>query len=277
MAINLTDYSRTAAQRGWGAGWPSCAGATAAGTAVVQASRSGTRLSVHKRIARLVQLLIDETERRGYLLKPGQCGGYNCRAISGTNSPSNHSWGLAVDINWQANPYVQPRKTDMPAWMPALWNRYGFAWGGSYNSNGTRGKADSMHYEAMGTPAEMDAMTALALSELAGTPTSTDWFDMATKEELAQVIRDVMGGTIWQTTGTLPNRRGPNGSQSGNYQDTLWGFAMSAEGAAYRIEQALAKLSTTPGSPISAGSLSDADVQRVAAAVVSLLGKKASS
>lgn len=166
--INLRDYSRTAAQRGWGAGWPSCGGAKAAGTAVVEADTSKVRVSVHKRVARLVDLLMDTTERRGYLLKAGQCGGYNCRAISGTSSPSNHSWGLAVDLNWQTNPYTRPRRTDMPAWLPLLWNRYGFAWGGNYGSNGTTGRADSMHFEFMGSPEQADAMTALALRELSG-------------------------------------------------------------------------------------------------------------
>ncbi len=163
--INLRDYSRTAAQRGWGAGWPSCGGAKAAGTAVVTAEVSGTRMSVHKRIARLVDLLIDTSERRGYRLIPGQCGGYNCRPIGGTSSPSNHSWGLAVDLNWQRNPMRRPLTTDIPAWMVALWNRYGFAWGGHYTST-----PDAMHFEFMGTPAQADAMTALALRELTGAP-----------------------------------------------------------------------------------------------------------
>lgn len=164
MAINLGDYERTAAQRGWGAGWPSCNGAKSAGTAIVTARRSGTRMSVHKRIARLVQLLIDETERRGYLLVPGQCGAYNCRPISGTSSPSNHSWALAIDINWLRNPMRRPLTTDLPPWLVALWERFGFAWGGRYTST-----PDPMHLEFMGTPADADQMTALALREL-GTP-----------------------------------------------------------------------------------------------------------
>lgn len=172
MTIDINDWSKTALQRGWGPGWPSCSGITAfGGTAVVTADISGTRISVNKRIARLVDLLLDETERRGYRLRPGVCGGYNCRQISGTNVASNHSWGLATDLNWDVNPYVQPRRTDMPAWMPLLWNRYGFAWGGNYNGNGARGKADSMHYEFMGTPEQADQMTALALKELTGAPT----------------------------------------------------------------------------------------------------------
>ena len=163
MTIDLRDYSRTAAQRGWGAGWPSCGGAKAAGTAVVTADRSGTRFSVHKRIARLVDLIADECERRGYLFKSGQTGGYNCRAIGGTSSPSNHSWGLAIDINWLTNPMRRPLTTDIPDWMVDLWNRYGFAWGGDYS-----GTPDAMHFEFMGTPAQADEMTALALREIPG-------------------------------------------------------------------------------------------------------------
>ena len=166
--IDLNDYSKTAAQHGWGAGWPSCDGARVGGLAVVAAPRSGVGVSVHRRIARLVGLLLAETERRGYLLRPGQCWGYACRAIAGTAVASNHSWGLAVDINSLANPYQFPRRTDQPTWMPLLWNRYGFAWGGNYNDNGRLGKADSMHYEFMGTPVDADQMTALALYELTG-------------------------------------------------------------------------------------------------------------
>lgn len=165
MTINLSDYSKTAAQRGWGAGWPSCSGA-AGNLVIVSADRSGVRVSVHKRIARLVDMLMDETERRGYLMKSGQTGAYNCRAIAGTKTPSNHSWGLAVDVNWQDNPFTTNLKANhIPAWMPPLWNRYGFAWGGNYS-----GKRDFMHFEFMGTPADADAMTALALKELLGTP-----------------------------------------------------------------------------------------------------------
>jgi hypothetical protein len=88
--IDLNDYSKTAAQHGWGAGWPSCGGARTGGLAVVAAPRSQVGVSVHRRIARLVGLLIAETERRGYLLRPGQCWGYACRAIAGTAVASNH-------------------------------------------------------------------------------------------------------------------------------------------------------------------------------------------
>ncbi len=168
MPINLNDYAHSAAQRGWGSGWPACGSVANGGLAIVRGPRSGVGVSVHRRIARLVGMLLAETERRGYLMRAGQCGGYACRRIAGTNVASNHSWALALDINSLANPYVSPRRTDHPSWMPPLWNRYGFAWGGNYNNDGRSGPADSMHYEFMGSPADADAVTALALMEIGG-------------------------------------------------------------------------------------------------------------
>lgn len=160
--INLTDYAHTSAQRGWGAGWPSCAGAQGQ-LAVVTSAKSGTRLSVHKRISRLVAMLLEQTEGAlGYLLKPAQCGAYNCRAIAGTNTSSNHAWGLAADLNWQDNPYTSTTQHTMPEAVARLWNRYGFAWGGDY----VGGKRDYMHLEFMGSPVDADAVTAQALQEL---------------------------------------------------------------------------------------------------------------
>ncbi len=41
-------------------------------------------------------------------------GGYNCRLISGSTSWSVHSWGAAIDTNWQRNPLGQ-----------AFWNGHG--------------------------------------------------------------------------------------------------------------------------------------------------------
>jgi hypothetical protein len=125
-------------------------------------------VSVHKRIARLVQILADETERRGYLAKLGQTGAYNCRSIAGTKTPSNHSWGLAIDWNWQSNPYSSSRTHTNPQWMYDLWARYGFANGSMYS-----GPWDWMHFEFMGWPAQADALTALAIAEILGQPQPT--------------------------------------------------------------------------------------------------------
>ena len=158
-APNLRDY-RSAAVKGWGAGWPSCDGAKRFGTVIVTADRSGVRWSVNRRIAVLWDTLIDRMEARGYLCKNGQCGAYNCRPIGGTQTSSNHAWALAGDINWQDNPYTTTGRYSMPLWVPReIFNPYGFAWGGDYSG----ARKDYMHVEFMGTPTQADEMTRKAL------------------------------------------------------------------------------------------------------------------
>lgn len=94
--------------------------------------------------------LCDETVRRRYRLRSGRCLGFACRGIRDSSAPSNHSWGLAVDLHSLANPMGSRLVTDMPRWMPELWTGHGFAWGGAYT-----GRKDAMHYEYVGTPAEL--------------------------------------------------------------------------------------------------------------------------
>lgn len=136
--------------RGWGSGFPAdrrrdmarvCAG--------------GATVWVHREITAVVAHLLEETARRGYQLREGECWGYCCRAIRGLTKPSNHSWGLAVDLNSTSNPMGSELKTDMADWMPKLWGELGFRWGGAYP-----GRKDAMHYEFMGTPAEARALAA---------------------------------------------------------------------------------------------------------------------
>lgn len=162
MRYALDDYSLNPFQKGWGAGWPTDRWTD---MARVTANRSLTAVNVNRRIARLVDALLDETEARGYLLDQTQTGGYNNRPIAGTATASNHSWGLALDLNWRRNPVSndgRPR-TDFPAWLVPLWGSYGFAWGGNYVGN----FRDAMHFEFMGSPADADDMTARALDAAA--------------------------------------------------------------------------------------------------------------
>lgn len=151
--------SAPASSRGWGPGWPNCQS-----DKLVTVRAGGVSLPVRREVADLVTLLVKETERLGYDLKPGWCWGFACRAISGTSVASNHSWGLAVDINAPVNPYAQPRRTDIPPKVVALWQDHGFRWGGFYNDGGTTGPADSMHFEYMGTPDSAKADTVRARS-----------------------------------------------------------------------------------------------------------------
>jgi hypothetical protein len=144
-----------AAGRGWGDGWP------ADNRSKMTTVRSGgIAVSVHGGIAPLVTWLLEQTVARGYGLRQGECWGFANRAIRGTNKPSNHSWGLAVDLNAPANPMTDRLVTDMPPWMPALWKSKNFRWGGEYPR-----RKDAMHYEFMGTPDDARRL----IAEIGGT------------------------------------------------------------------------------------------------------------
>jgi hypothetical protein len=150
-----------ASARGWGTGWPNCqdnriTSFAFEGKLGAVAFPAGLRTE----IVDLISHLLTETEDRGYLLHPGWCWGFGCRAIRGANVPSNHSWGLAVDINAPANP-LGSTTSDMPSWIGPLWNQYGFRWGGNYH-----GRLDNMHFEFMGTPQDAEAMTMKARETL---------------------------------------------------------------------------------------------------------------
>lgn len=155
-----------AAQRGWGSGWPACHG----DRMVYLRRRDGFAQPLRREIVPIVAWLMDETERRGYDIHPDWSWGFNCRAIRGSNWPSNHSWGLALDINAPTNPMISGAlHSDMPDWLPGLWKAHGFYWGGDYGSNrwdgrrwvGTSGsRYDAMHMEYVLSPFDAAHMTA---------------------------------------------------------------------------------------------------------------------
>lgn len=152
----------TAADRGWGPGWPHC---TRDNLVTLQAGRLGLRLPVHHLVAPLFSRLIDELETaRGMPFRPDWSWGFACRAISGTSTPSNHSWGLSIDLDAPDNPYMSRAAhgrhrgarlypggflvvSTMPLQVQAICAKFGMRWGGTYYT-----KPDPMHIEFMGTP-----------------------------------------------------------------------------------------------------------------------------
>lgn len=138
--------------RGWGAGWPNCQG-----NQQQRVTAGGVTVNVRREIARLVEYALRETAKTGYVLKQAQTGAFVCRPIGGTRTPSNHSWGLAIDLNWQENPFTTnaaaPR-TITPA-VVGIWKSVGFSWGGDWS-----GKKDFMHMEFNGSPADAARRTA---------------------------------------------------------------------------------------------------------------------
>jgi hypothetical protein len=129
------------AHSSWGTGWPNCDRRNI----VTLVRADGLRLPVHRHLVGLVSILLDLTEMAGYNVRPDWTWGYACRAIAGTSTPSNHSWGTAVDINAPVNPRRRPLTTDLPGQVRDLWKNHGFRWGGDYASS----TPDPMHFEFM--------------------------------------------------------------------------------------------------------------------------------
>lgn len=191
-----------AQELGWGAGYPNCQ----TDKLVTIDMGDGIFMPVRREIAVLVGWLCHETERRSYPLIKGWCWTFACRSIRGyPNVPSNHSWGLAVDVNAPKNPmlYGQPGwqalhdsgRTDMPAWVPPLWKAHMFGWGGDYSS-----RQDAMHFEFMGTPADAARITA----GLHGTP--TDPSPLTLKRTLHPGMRGLDVSYVQQTLNNVYDR-----------------------------------------------------------------------
>jgi hypothetical protein len=145
-----------AAARGWGnPGKPgSATGATFRRNYIVPIDAGGRRLYVHRQVAHLFKGFIDEIVARGYRIDQGDVDdwGYAHRLIRGSKTTlSNHSWGLAVDLNATTNPMLASRLvTDMPAWVVECAEKWGLHWGGNYKS-----RPDPMHFEFLGRPEDV--------------------------------------------------------------------------------------------------------------------------
>jgi hypothetical protein len=93
---------------------------------------------------------INAVHRDGALY-PG-IGGYNCRLIDGTTSWSSHSWGAAIDTNWQRNFRGQSFWNgrgidghDYGTYIPDVWRGsfpgHRFYWGLNFSN------PDPMHFQ----------------------------------------------------------------------------------------------------------------------------------
>lgn len=120
---------------------------------------TGVPVTVDRRILDACAALDAVMKKWGYQPTGPDVGAYVCRRITGGTGYSLHAYGIAIDINWQANPYSAANRTvtDMPAGMvaeiEALRTRNGkpvWGWGGHYRSI-----KDPMHYEVVCTPADL--------------------------------------------------------------------------------------------------------------------------
>lgn len=140
--------SNNAQGRGWGPGWPN-----AQESKMVTVSAAGVKVRVRREVSGLVATLMLITAKRGYKFKVGACWGFANRAIRNTSTPSNHSWGLALDWNSQDNPQGRPFTSNLPPAVVHDWESCHFYWGGRYQNS----LPDPMHFEYIGRPADVVA------------------------------------------------------------------------------------------------------------------------
>ena len=128
-----------------------------------------------------------------YRTRRADTGAYNCRPITGGTNYSLHAYGIAVDLNWQTNPYGRTLVTDMAIGMieaiegirtaggVQVWR-----WGGRYSNN-----KDAMHFEVVASPAE------LARGIQSQTTTNTERLIMTPEHEpKIQAMLDTQGNRI---------------------------------------------------------------------------------
>lgn len=150
----------TAYDRGWGD--PSTR--TYRSKHIVTIDVGGVRLHVRREAAALFAAFIHRIASRGYNLSARKDDwGYIFRPVRGYEAAwaathdfkylSNHSWGLAVDLNAQTNPMTSDGRvhTDMPSWVIDEAHEVGLSWGGDY----TGLRKDPMHFEVLRTPSDV--------------------------------------------------------------------------------------------------------------------------
>lgn len=108
-------------------------------------TKSGKSFQVNSKYAKNFAGFIADLEATGYQIR--EIGGYRVSNIAGTNTPSWHGLGVAIDINPAQNPVTNGpagRKpvTDMPSNINEIANKWGLGWGGAW----TGSKQDAMHF-----------------------------------------------------------------------------------------------------------------------------------
>jgi hypothetical protein len=111
--------------------------------------RVASSFGIGQRLAKISEgLQAMSPDLKSFGFKPG--GGFNWRLVAGTNHLSMHAFGAAVDINvryadyWRLHPSASgrvPFKNRIPMAIVALFEKYGFIWGGRWYHY------DTMHFE----------------------------------------------------------------------------------------------------------------------------------
>lgn len=134
-------------------------------------------LSTNAAAHQLFEGFLAEIQAKGYEIR--HASGYSFRCTGTWSCPSGevddlslHAWGLALDMNSDANPIrtyatcADPVETDLPEWAIRTAERWGLYWGGygwnrgcnEAGSTNTSVVRDTPHFEFRGTPAHARAI-----------------------------------------------------------------------------------------------------------------------
>jgi hypothetical protein len=239
MAFDFGYPNPSSDQRGWGDGWkpgmpigtrPSSYDGVIVPLTIdlkdfgqgVLSFGGGVREEVHD----LLEMLVTECAAQGYRYRPECYGGAfrPTKRSSGdsaippglpgsvyTDTPSNHSWYLAVDISTTTNVYGGSSH-DIPDWMVDLFHQYGWRWLGNTEIH------DWEHFDFAGTPKDAEAMT-----------------EKARKDGIGMTLTDEQNETLKAAKAFLDELRGELGSKTDDSEEAR------ARGAGNRVAKAVLK------------------------------------
>lgn len=193
--------TNTATTRGWGK----------PGTQKTKnATGGGISVPVAKEVAPIFSDLFNQLAAAGYDLDGheddwGMCfrpvRGYEdeYRRTKNEKYLSNHSWGLAVDLNSSRNPMTSDPKAKREFKanvVDPILERYKgkLIWGGEYNSS----RKDYMHFEFVGTPKDAAAVAASLSTKKAGASrlATLDNDDLAAIDAIVKkYVKVILGNT----------------------------------------------------------------------------------
>lgn len=118
----------------------------------INGNKTTMKLTLHKSIATEMEAVFNDLVQAGFRVKPSTTGMYNWRQ---NGIKSEHSLGLAIDINWDINPDYKPAPSNPSSVYSAestdplkvddeivrIFHDHGFYWGGCYSN-----RVDLMHF-----------------------------------------------------------------------------------------------------------------------------------
>jgi hypothetical protein len=105
-------------------------------------------VTCHRKMVPPLRAALGELARRGLsrLVNPGDYAGcYAPRRIQPRGQLSLHAWGVAIDLNASANPFMGRSRQDRR--LVRTMERHGFTWGGDWPT-----RPDPMHFELRSLP-----------------------------------------------------------------------------------------------------------------------------